>query len=134
MDGSTPGCPVLHYLPEFAQRVGDAIEPSHPLLSPSPPDLNFCPASGSFSNELVLLIRWPKFWSFSFSIRPSSEYSGLISFRMDWFDLLAVQKHRFLALSLLYGLTLTSVHDSWENHSFDYMDLCWRMFIKNRKY
>ena len=71
-------------------EVGDAIQPSHPLLFPSPPA--FSPSSiRVFSNESVLHIRWPKYWSFSFSISPSSEYSGLISFRIDWFDFLAVQ-------------------------------------------
>ena len=83
-----------------------------------------------FSNELALPIRWPKYWLFSFSIRASSEYSGLISFRIDWFDLLAVQgtlkfkSINSLALSLLYGPTLTFVHDYWKNHSFDYMHIC----------
>ena len=83
-----------------------------------------------FSNESVLCIRWPKYWSFSFSIRPSNEYSGLISFRMDWLYLLAVQgtlrsllQHHSskasLALSFLYSLTLTSIHDYWKNHSLD---------------
>ena len=94
VDGSTPGLPVLHCLPEFAQthahRVGDAIQPSHPLSSPLllPPIL---PSIRVCSNESVLCIRWPKYWSFSVSISPSNEYSGLISFRMDWLDLLAVQ-------------------------------------------
>ena len=94
MDCSRPGLPVHHQLPEFTQThvhwVNDAIQPSHPLLSPSPPALNF-PSIRVFSNASVLHIRWPKYWSFSFSISPSNEYSGLIYFRMDWFDLLAVQ-------------------------------------------
>ena len=93
MDCSTPGCPVLHYLLEFAQthvhRVGDAIQTSHPLSSPSPLPSVF-PIIRVFSNELGLLIGWPKYRSFSFS--PSNDYSGLISFRIDWFDLLAVQR------------------------------------------
>ena len=92
MDRSTPGLPVHHELPEFTQnhvhRVSDAIQPSHPLLSPSPPA---SPGIRVFSNESVLHIRWPKYWSFSFSINPSSEYSGLTSFKIDWLDLLAVQ-------------------------------------------
>ena len=71
-------------------RVSDAIQPSHPLPSPSPPASIF-PSIRVFSSESVLHIRWPKYWSFSFGISPSNEYSGLISFRMDWFDLLAVQ-------------------------------------------
>ena len=89
-DCSMPSFSVLHYLPEFVKThvhwVSDAIQPNHP----SPPDLNVT-ASGSFSSELALCIRWPKYCSFNFSISPSNEYSGLISFRMDWFDLLAVQ-------------------------------------------
>ena len=94
MNHSTPGLPVHHQLPEFTQThvhwVGDAIQPSHPLSSPSPPAPN--PHSiRVFSNESTLRMRWPKYWSFSFSISSSNEYSGLISFRMDWLDLLAVQ-------------------------------------------
>ena len=94
MDCSTPGFPVHHQLPKFAQThvhwVGDAIQPSHPLSSPSPPTFNL-PQIRVFSIESVLHIRWPKYWSFSLNISPSNEYSGLISFRMDWLDLLAVQ-------------------------------------------
>ena len=93
MDCSTPGLPVHHQLLELAQthvhRVSDAIQPSHPLLPTSPPAFNLSPASGSF---LMFFIRWPKNWSFSFSISPSNEYSGLISFRTDWLELLAVQE------------------------------------------
>ena len=91
MDWSTLGLPVHHPLLEFTQVhwVGDAIQPSHPLSSPSPLAFNLSQHQG-LSNESVLHIRWPKHWSFSFSISPSNEYSGLISFRMDWFDLLAV--------------------------------------------
>ena len=88
------GFPVLHYLPEFAQIlvhwVGDAISPSHSLLPPSLFAFNLSQHLGLI-NESVLHIRWPKYWSFSFIISPSNEYSGLISFRMDWLDLLAVQ-------------------------------------------
>ena len=91
---NTPGFPVHHQLLEFTQThvhwVGDAIQPSHPLLSSSPSALNL-PSIGVFSNESILCIRWPKYWSFSFSISPSNEYSRLIYFRMDWFDLLPVQ-------------------------------------------
>ena len=88
-----------------------------------------------FSSELTLRLRWPKYWGFRFSISPSNEYSGLISFRIDLFDLFAVQgtlKNLLqptiesidsLAFSLLYGPALTSVHDYWKNHSFDYSDL-----------
>ena len=89
-----PGLPVHHQFPEFAQphvhRVGDAIQPSHPLSSPSSPAFNLHSIM-VFSNELTLHIRWPKYWSFSISISPSNEYSGLISFRINWFDLLGVQ-------------------------------------------
>ena len=85
-----PGFPVHHQLPELAQipvhQATDAIQPSPLLLSPSPP------AFSGFSNESVIRIRWPEYWSFSFSFRPSNEYSRLISFRIDWLDLLAVQE------------------------------------------
>ena len=95
MNRSMPGLPVHHHLPEFIQthvhRVSDAIQPSHPLSSPSPPAPN--PSQHqSFSNESTLRMRWPKYWSFSFSIIPSKEIPGLMSFRMDWLDLLAVQR------------------------------------------
>jgi len=94
MNYSTPGLPVHHQLPEFTQthvhQVSDAIQPSHPLSSPSPLAPQSLPAS-VFSNESTLRMRWPKYWSFSFSIIPSKEIPGLISFRMDWLDLLAVQ-------------------------------------------
>ena len=82
--------PLLEFTQTQVHRVGDAIQSSHPLLSPSPLAFNFS-SIRVFSNELALCIRWPKYWSFSFSISPSNEYSGLISFRMDWLDLLAVQ-------------------------------------------
>ena len=93
MNRSTPGLPVHRQLPEFTQthvhRVSDAIQPSHPWLSPSPPAPN--PSHiRVFSNESTLCMRWPKYWSFSVSIIPSKEIPGLISFRMDWLDL-AVQ-------------------------------------------
>ena len=94
MDCSTPGLPVHHQLRELTQthvhRVSDAIQPSHPLLPLLLPPSIF-PSIRVFSSESVLCIRWPKYWSFSFSISPSNEYSGLISFRIDWLDLLAVQ-------------------------------------------
>ena len=93
MDCSTPRLPVHYQLPEPTQTqvhwVGDAIQPSHPLLSPSPAP-NHCQHQGLL-NESALRMRWPKYWSFSFSISPSSEHPGVISFRMDWLDLLAVQ-------------------------------------------
>ena len=95
MNCSIPGLLVHHQLPEFTQthdhQVGNAIQPSHPLSSPSPPASVF-PNIRVFSNESVLHIRWPKYWSFSFSISPSNEHPGLSSFRMGWLDLLAVQE------------------------------------------
>ena len=99
----------------------------HLLLLPS-----VLPSNRVFFNKLAVCIRWPEYWSYSFSISPSNEYSGLISFRTDWFDLLAVQKSspgpqfesiNSLVLSLLYDSTLISVHDYWKNHIFDYTDL-----------
>ena len=94
MNCSTTGLLVLHYLPEFAQThvhwIHDNIQPSHPLLSLSPLAFNL-PSFRVFSSELALHIRWPKYWSFSCSISPANEYSGLISFRIDRFGLLAVQ-------------------------------------------
>ena len=142
MNRSTPGLPVHHQLPVFIQthahQVGDAIQPSHPLSPPSPPDPN--PSSiRVFSNESTLHIRWPKYWSFSFNISPSNEHPGLISFRMDWLDLLAVQgtlksllQHYSSKASIfwhsgfLHSPTLTSIHDHWKNHSLDQTDLCWQ--------
>ena len=94
MNHSMPGLPVHHQLPEFTQthvhRVGDAIQPSHPLSAPSPP-APIPPSIRVFSNVSTFHMRWPKDWSFSFSISPSNEHPGLISFTMDWLDLLAVQ-------------------------------------------
>ena len=94
MNCSMQGPLVHHQLLEFTQthahRVGDAIQPSHPLSSPSPPALNPSQHQSS-SNESTHHMRWPKYWTFSFSISPSKEHPGLISFRMDWLGLLAVQ-------------------------------------------
>ena len=126
MDYSTPGFPVHHQLPELAQLMSvESVMPSnhlilcHPLLLPP----SIFPSIRVFSNESALLIRWPKYWSFSFSIRPSNEYSGLISFRIDWFDLLAIQRDSqesspalqfkgisSSALNLFYCPALTSIH------------------------
>ena len=93
MNSSTPGLPVHHQLPEFTQthvyQVSDAIQPSHPLSSPYPPAPNPSQHQSLFQWS-TLRMRWPKYWSFSFSIIPSKEHPGLISFRMDWLDLLAV--------------------------------------------
>ena len=101
---------------------------SHPLLLPP----SIFPSMRVFSNESVLHIRWTKYWSFSFSISPSSEYSGLISFRMDWLDLLVVQgtlksllQHHGSKASIIQhsvffnSSSLTFIHDYWKNHSFD---------------
>ena len=111
------------------------------LLPPIPPSIRV------FSNESTLHMRWSKYWSFSFSISPSNEHPGLISFRMDWLDLLAVQgivkesfpKPQFksinsLVFSIRYSLTLTSIHDYWKNHSFDYTDLCWQSNVSAFEY
>ena len=118
MNRSTPGLPVHHQLLDFTQthvhRVRDAIQPSHPgstlLLPPIPPSIRV------FSNESTLRMRWPKYWSFSFSICPSKEYLGLISFRMDWLDLLAVQgtlksllQHHTSKASVLQGSAFFTV-------------------------
>ena len=107
----------------------------HPLLllPPIPPSIRV------FSSGSTLRMRWPKYWSFSFSISPSKEHPGLISFRMDWLDLLAVQGDsqesspapqfksiNSSALSFLHSPTLTSIHDHWKNHSLDQMDLGWQ--------
>ena len=112
----------------------ESVMPSYHLILCCPLLLlpSFFPRIRVFSNESVLCIRWPKYWSFSFSISPSNEYSGLISLRMDWLDLLAVQgilksllQHHSLktisssVLSFLYNPTLTSIHDYWKNHSLD---------------
>ena len=133
MNRSTPGLPVHHQLPELTQThvhwVDDAIQPSHPhplLLLPS-----IFPSIRVFSNESALRIRWPKYWSFSFSISPSNEHPGLISFRIDWLDLLAVRDSlesspipqfksiNSSALNFVYSPTLTSIHDHWKNRSLD---------------
>ena len=95
MDCSMPGFSVHHQLPELTQthvhRVSDAIQPFHSLSSPSPPAFNLSQHPLMFSNKSALHQRWPKYWSFCFSISPSNEYSGLISFSIDWSNLLAVQ-------------------------------------------
>ena len=128
MDYSPPGLPVHHQHPELMQThfhwVGDAILCRSLLLLTS-----ISPSIRVSSNESVLHSRWPKYWSFSFHISPSSEYSGLLSFRMEWLDLLAVQgtlksllQPQFKsinssALSFLHSPTLASIHDPWKNHS-----------------
>ena len=135
MDYIMPGFPVHHQLLEPTQthvhHIGDAIHPSliicHPLLLPP----SIFPSIRVFSNESALCIRWPKYWSFSFNIRPSNEHSGLISFRMDWLDLLAVQRtlksllqYRSSKASVLrcsaFFIVNSHIH-TWllENHRFD---------------
>ena len=105
MDCSMPGFPVHHQLQKPAQthvhRVGDAIQPSHPLSSPSPPEPSIFPRIRVFSSESVVCIRWPKYWSFSFSISPSDEYSGLISFRIDFLILQSKGLSRLFTLKTL---------------------------------
>ena len=132
MDCSTPGLPVHHQITEFTQthvhRVSDAIQPSHPLSSPSPPGPK--PSQHQrLSNESTLHMKWPKYWIFSFSITPSNEHSGLISFRMDWLDFLAIgtlknllqQEPTFLAISagdsnkFVHGLQIEK-HWCWSLH------------------
>ena len=140
MDCSMPGFPGLYYLPEFDQTlvhwIRDAIQSFHSLSPPSPPALSLSQNQDLFQ-WISSSYQSPKYWSFSFTIGPSSEYSGLISFRIDWFDLLAVQgtlknllqyhsskasvlQHSsFLMVQLSHLLMTTG-----KNHSFDYMDLC----------
>ena len=132
MDCSMPGLPVTHHLLEFAQVhvhwISDAIQPSHPLLSPSPA-VNLSQHQGLF--------RWPKYWKFSVSTSSSNEYSGLIFFRIDWLISLLCkgysrvlssttgQNHKFFGTLLLYGPALISTHDYYYYyHSLDYMNLC----------
>ena len=144
MNCSTPGFPVLHYLPEFAQThvwvddgliksVKSKMSSNHLILLLLLPSI--FPSIRIFSNESAFCIRWPKDWSFSFSHSPSNEYLGLISFKTDWFYLTVqgtlkspptpqFKNINSSALSLPYGPTLTSVHDYWKNHSFNQMDLC----------
>ena len=133
MDCSTPGVPVHCNSWSLVKLM--SIEPvmlsNNFILFHPPLHLpSIFPSIRVFSNESILPIRWPKYWSFSFSISPSNEYSGLSSFRIDWlislqskglsrvFSNTTVQKHQ-LAVSFLYGPTLTSIHDYWKNHSFD---------------
>ena len=146
MDCSIPGFPVLTISRTLLKlRLFELVMPSYHLILLLLPSI--FPRIRFFSNELALHIRWPKYWSFSFSISPSSEYSGLISCRIDWFDLLAAQgtlksllQHHSSksinspALRLLYGPILTSTHDFWKKHSFDYTDLCWQSNVSVFQY
>ena len=118
----------------------ESVMPSNHLIFCCPLLLlpSIFPSIRVFSSESTLCMRWPKYWSFSFSIIPSKEHPGLIYFRMDWLDLLAVQgtlksllQHHSSKASILWHpvfmvQTLTSVHDHWKNHRFDCTDLCWQ--------
>ena len=134
MDCSMPGFPVHHQLPEFTKLMSiESVMPSNHLILCHP--LLLLPSIFSsirvFSNESALHIRWPKYWSFSFNIIPSNEHAGLISFRMDWLDLLVVQgtlrsllqnhssKASILRCSAFFIVQLTSIHDHWKNLSLD---------------
>ena len=140
MDYSMPGSStisqsLLKFMSiELVMRSDHLIFCCPLLLLPS-----IFPSIRVFSNELSLHIRWPKYWSFSFSISPSDEYLGLISFRIHWFDLLAVQttlksllQHLNSKASIFWCSAFFMVqlsHDYWRNHSFDYTDLCWQSDI-----
>ena len=148
MNRSTPGLPVHHQLPEFTHthvhRVSDAIQPSHPLrpLLLLPP---VAPSIRVFANESTLHMRWPKYWSFSFSISPSNEHPRLISFRMDWLNLLAVQgtrksllQHHSSKASILRHSAFFTVQLS---HSYittgktiALTDLCWQSNVSAFEY
>ena len=134
MNRSTPGLPVHQQLPEFTQtHVHRSAMPFSHLILCHPPLLlpTIFPSIRVFLDESVLRIRWPKYWSFSFSISPSKEIPGSISFRMDWLDLLAVQgtlksllqhhssKASILWCSAFFTVQLTSIHDHRKNHSLD---------------
>ena len=134
MDCSTPDLPAHYQLLQSTQTNAiESVMPSNHLILCHPLLLlpSIFPSIRIFSNESVLPIRWPKYWSFSFNISPSNEYSGLISFKMDWLDLLAVQDSQqssstpqfksinCSALSILNSPSLTSIHDYWKNHSLD---------------
>ena len=121
----SPGLAQTH-----VHSVGDAIQPCQSLSPPSPLASTF-PSIKIFFSESTLHIKWPKYWSFSFNISPSNEYSELISFKMDWLDLLAVQgtlksllqhhssKALILQCSAFFSPTLKSIHDYWKNHSLN---------------
>ena len=132
MDCSTPGFPVHHNSWSLCKLVSiKSVMPSNHLILCRPLLLlpSILPSIRVLSNESVFCIRWPKYWSFSFNMSPSSEYSVVISFRIYWLDLLTVQRSLLqhhssnaidaLVLSFLYSPTLTSIHDHWKNHSFD---------------
>ena len=124
MDCSIPGFTVHHQLLEFTQtyvhQIGDAIQPSYPLSSPSPPAFKLSHHQvRAFSSESALHIKWPKYWSLNFSTSPSNEYSGLISFRMDWLDLLAVQgTHKSLLQHYSSKASIFGAQLSLESNSY----------------
>ena len=132
-----PGLPAHHQLPELLKLMSiESVMPSNHLILHHHLSLLplIFPSIRVFTNESALHIRWPKYWSFSFSISSSNEYSGLISFRMDWLDLAVqgtlkslLQNHSSKAsipqCSAFFSPTLTPLHDNWKNHSLDYMDL-----------
>ena len=139
MNGSTPGFPVHHHPQTLLKLMSiESVTPfSHLILCHSLFLLpSIFPSIRVFSKQSVLHIRWPKYWGFSFSISPFNEYSGLISFSIDYCQYLTSKRFsrvfpapqfkgiNSLALRLFYCPVLTSVHDYWKNHSFDYMDLC----------
>ena len=147
MNHSTPGLPIHYEFPESTQTIEwtqmpiELVMPSNHLILCHPLLLlpSIFPSIQVFSNVSALRIRWPKYWSFSFNISPSSEHPGLISFRMDWLDLLAVQgtlrsllptlqfkSINSSALSFVYSPILASIHDYWKNHSLAWMELCWQ--------
>ena len=142
MDFSTPSFPVLHDFLELAQThilgVSYTILPCHPVTSPLLLP-SILPSIKVFYNELGFHIRWSKYWNSSFNISPSNEYSGLISFWIDWFELFFSPRDsqesspapqfnsvNSSALSLLYDPTLTSIHNYWKQHSFEYVGICWQ--------
>ena len=144
MNCSMPGFPVLHYLLGFLRftfiesvMLSNRLIPYHSLLLlPS-----VFPSIRDFSNESAVRIRWPKHWSFSFSISPSNEYSGLISLKINWLDLLALRDFQLSSLApqfeginsltfcLLYGTALITIPDHWEDHSLDFTDLSWQSSV-----
>jgi len=150
MNHSTPGLPVYHQLPESTQThvhpVSDAIQPFHPLLSllllPS-----IFPSIRIFPNQSALRITWPKYWSFSFSISPHNEYSRLISFRMDWLDLLSIQgtlksllqhhssKASILRCSAFFTVQLSHPYTTTgKTIALTKMDICWQSNVSAFKY
>ena len=147
MDCSTPGLPVHHKSWSLLKLISiESVRPSNHLILFCPHLLpsSIFPNIKVFSNQSVLHIKWPKYWNFSSGIRPSTEHPGLISFRMDWLDLLADSQEssptpqfkiiNSSAFSFLCSPTLTSIHDYWKNHSLDKMYLCWQSNVSAFEY